>query len=78
MSEPSVIEVDARGLSCPMPLLKGRKAVATAGPGQRVVVWATDRGAEADFRAYCERAGHRLVSVGRQDDVLRIELEPSG
>ncbi|MGM0517104.1 MAG: sulfurtransferase TusA family protein [Pseudomonadota bacterium] len=78
MSETSVIEVDAKGLSCPMPLLKARKAVATAGPGERVVVWATDRGAEADFRAYCERAGHRLVSIEQQSDVLRIEIEPSG
>ena len=78
MSEKAVIEVDARGLSCPMPLLKARKAVATAAPGQRVVVRATDRGAEADFRAYCERAGHRLVSLDWEGDVLRIELEPAG
>jgi len=78
MNDMTAIEVDARGLSCPMPLLKARKAVATARPGERVVVWATDRGAEADFRAYCERAGHRLVSLEQQGDVLRIELEPSG
>jgi len=77
MNDIAAIDVDARGLSCPMPLLKARKAVATAGPGQRVVVWATDRGAEADFRAYCERAGHRLVSLDWEGDVLRIELEPS-
>ena len=69
-----VIEVDARGLSCPMPLLKARKAIATAAPGQAIVVLATDRGAEADFRAYCERAGHRLQSLEWQDDVLRVEL----
>ncbi|KTG16533.1 MULTISPECIES: sulfurtransferase TusA family protein [unclassified Guyparkeria] len=72
-----VIEVDARGLSCPMPLLKARKAIATAAPGQSVVVLATDQGAESDFKAYCERAGHRLVSLAWQDDVLRVELARS-
>jgi len=70
----AVIEVDARGLSCPMPLLKARKALATAAPGQSIVVLATDRGAESDFRAYCERAGHRLLSLDWQDDVLRVEF----
>lgn len=74
MSDAAALEVDARGLSCPMPLLKARKAVATAEPGQRVVVYATDRGAESDFRAYCDRAGHRLESLQWQGDVLRIEL----
>ncbi|WP_372592446.1 sulfurtransferase TusA family protein [Guyparkeria sp.] len=74
MSEKQPVEVDARGLSCPMPLLKARKAVATAEPGQPVVVYATDRGAESDFRAYSERAGHRLASLEWQGDVLRIEL----
>ncbi|MCL7745360.1 sulfurtransferase TusA family protein [Guyparkeria hydrothermalis] len=68
------IEVDARGLSCPMPLLKARKAIATAAPGQSIVVLATDQGAESDFRAYCERAGHELLSLEWQDDVLRVEL----
>ena len=72
-----VIEVDARGLSCPMPLLKARKAIAMASPGQPIVVLATDQGAESDFRAYCERAGHRLVSLEWQDDVLRVELARS-
>ena len=69
-----MIEVDASGLSCPMPLLKARKAIATAVPGQTIVVLATDPGAESDFRAYCERAGHRLVSLEWQDDVLRVAL----
>ncbi|MFP4640092.1 MAG: sulfurtransferase TusA family protein [Guyparkeria sp.] len=74
MSDMQAIEVDARGLSCPMPLLKARKAVATAEPGQRVIVYATDRGAESDFRAYSERAGHGLASLEWEGDVLRIEL----
>lgn len=74
MSEQAPIEVDARGLSCPMPLLKARKALATAATGQRIVVLATDRGAESDFRAYCERAGHELARLEWQGDELRVEL----
>jgi len=72
MTENEVIEVDARGLSCPMPLLKTRKALATASPGQSVVVLATDRGAENDFLAYNERTDHRLESLEWQGDVLRV------
>lgn len=78
MSEQLPIDVDARGLSCPMPLLKARKALATASPGQRIVVTATDRGAERDFRAYCERAGHQLLSIEWQGGELRVELIRAG
>lgn len=55
--------VDARGLRCPMPLLKARKALATLPPGARLQVWATDRGAPADFKAYCAQTGHELLGV---------------
>lgn len=55
--------VDARGLRCPMPLLKARKALSTLQEGTHLEVWATDPGAEADFKAYCAQAGHQLLNV---------------
>lgn len=70
--------VDARGLHCPMPLLKARKALATKQAGECIEVLATDPGAEADFQAYCEHSGHRLVHVKHVDDVLSIVVERQG
>lgn len=55
--------VDARGLRCPMPLLKARKALSSLEEGAQLEVWATDSGAEADFKAYCEQSGHALLRI---------------
>lgn len=56
--------LDARGLSCPLPVLKARKRLAGMGPGERLVVLATDPRAPDDFRAFCEAAGHALLEEG--------------
>jgi tRNA 2-thiouridine synthesizing protein A len=66
--------VDARGLSCPLPLLRTRKALMMLAPGGRVRVLATDPGAEEDFAAFCRDSGHVLEAVAREDGVLRIDL----
>lgn len=58
--------IDARGLRCPMPLLRTRRFLSSAGPGEVVQVWATDLGAPADFEAYCAQAGHALLGVERE------------
>lgn len=69
--------VDARGLRCPMPLLKARKALSTLQPGEHVEVWATDLGAEADFKAYCAQSGHHLLRiepVSDKDDATWLKI----
>lgn len=58
--------IDARGLRCPMPLLRARRFLSTATPGEVVQIWATDLGAPADFEAYCEQTGHKLIGVERE------------
>lgn len=58
--------IDARGLRCPMPLLRTRRFLSSVGPGAVVQVWATDLGAPADFEAYCAQAGHALLGVERE------------
>ena len=60
--------IDARGLRCPMPLLRARRFLATAAAGSVVQVWSTDLGAPADFTAYCAQAGHQLMSVEQAAD----------
>jgi tRNA 2-thiouridine synthesizing protein A len=64
--------LDARGLTCPMPVLKARKALQGLKPGATLEVLATDPGAIRDFEALCEAAGHQLVSRGEQDGVLNF------
>ena len=58
--------LDARGLSCPLPVLKARKRLMGMARGERLRVLATDPKAPADFRLYCAESGHNLVEE-RQD-----------
>jgi tRNA 2-thiouridine synthesizing protein A len=53
--------VDARGLSCPMPIVKTAQAAKIAAPGSLIEVLATDPGSTKDFVAWCRTTGHELV-----------------
>jgi tRNA 2-thiouridine synthesizing protein A len=57
-------QVDARGLSCPMPIVKTAQAVKVAAPGSLIEVLATDPGSTKDFVAWCRTTGHELVEQG--------------
>jgi tRNA 2-thiouridine synthesizing protein A len=58
--------LDAKGLSCPLPVLRARKAMKQLAPGEVLEVLATDPGAVEDFKAFCEVTGYVLVdSRGR-------------
>lgn len=67
--------VDTRGLSCPLPVLKARKALLGMAPGQRLRLLATDRKAIDDIAALCEASGDRVVEsdVAGPDLVFVIE-----
>lgn len=67
--------VDARGLACPLPVLKARKALLALAPGQRLLVEATDRMAAIDVPHFCNEGGHRLVASDVSGDVLRFLIE---
>ncbi|MFD2813664.1 sulfurtransferase TusA family protein [Paracoccus aerius] len=60
MTEDPVI--DARGLLCPLPVLRLRKLLLDQPPGARVRLWATDAMAQVDVPHFCDTGGHRLVS----------------
>ena len=66
-SEDAPALLDARGLACPLPVLKARKAMRGVAPGGLLKVLATDPGAAADFAAFCEVTGHRLEASGEED-----------
>jgi tRNA 2-thiouridine synthesizing protein A len=61
------MELDARGLKCPMPIIRLGAAVRGLAPGQEVTVLADDKGFPPDVRAWCEKTGHTLVSLDEQD-----------
>ena len=54
-------EVDARGMNCPLPILKAKKALAGLQSGQLVRVLATDKSASKDFQAFAAQTGNALV-----------------
>lgn len=55
------IEVDARGLNCPLPILKAKKALNSMQSGQTLRVVSTDAGSVRDFQAFAKQTGNELV-----------------
>ena len=60
MTTPADQLLDARGLKCPLPVLKARRALQGLTPGQRLEVWANDPAAPKDFVSFAQTAGLRL------------------
>lgn len=67
--------IDARGLSCPLPLLKARQALMVLDAGARICVLATDPAARRDFEEFAEASGHVLLDLNEEDGLLRIVVE---
>jgi tRNA 2-thiouridine synthesizing protein A len=55
-------ELDARGLNCPLPILRTKKALSGLQSGQVLKVLATDPGAVKDFQTFSKQTGHELLS----------------
>jgi tRNA 2-thiouridine synthesizing protein A len=55
-------EVDARGLNCPLPILRAKKALNDMSSGQVLRILATDPGSVKDFQAFCKQTGNDLLS----------------
>jgi tRNA 2-thiouridine synthesizing protein A len=70
--------LDARGLSCPLPILKATKAIKAVPPGGTLEVLATDPGAVNDFEAFCRRWRHTMVEQGETAGVYRFLIERAG
>jgi tRNA 2-thiouridine synthesizing protein A len=54
-------EIDTRGLNCPLPILKAKKALSDMQSGQLLKVVATDSGSVRDFQAFAKQTGNQLV-----------------
>jgi tRNA 2-thiouridine synthesizing protein A len=66
-------EVDAKGLNCPLPILRTKKALNDMTSGQILRILATDPGSVRDFEAFCRQTGHELLQQ-REDSGVFIFL----
>jgi tRNA 2-thiouridine synthesizing protein A len=67
--------LDARGLKCPLPVLRARKAMQALAPGDLLNVLATDPGSVRDFRAFCEATGNTLLEQTEQDGEFSFRIQ---
>lgn len=69
------IKLDAKGLACPLPLLKAKQALNTMQVGQCLEVLATDAGSWRDIAVFVEHSDHRLLERCEQDGVYTYLIE---
>ena len=67
--------LDAKGLNCPLPILKAKKALKGMSGGQVLAIESTDPGSVADFAAFCNQTGNELLSSVSAGDVYNFEIK---
>jgi TusA-related sulfurtransferase len=70
--------VDARGKSCPMPIVELSREIKQAAAGEEVVVMADDRAFPSDVEAWCRQTKNELVAVGPEDGYFRATVRKAG
>ena len=66
--------LDAKGLNCPLPILRAKKALQGMAAGSTLEVLATDPGAVKDFQAFCRTTGNELVESTTEDKIFRFVI----
>ncbi|MCA1040354.1 sulfurtransferase TusA family protein [Bacillus infantis] len=66
--------LDAKGLACPMPIVKTKKKINGMNAGEVLEVLATDKGSKADLKAWAESAGHQYLGTVEEEGVLKHYL----
>ena len=61
-------ELDAKGLNCPLPILRAKKAINKLDSGQTLKIIATDPGSVKDFESFCNQTGHKLLGSDASGD----------
>ena len=67
--------LDAKGLNCPLPILKAKKALKEVPAGGTLEILATDPGSVADFQAFCRQTGNELVEHSEDSGVYRFLIK---
>ncbi|NLR74958.1 sulfurtransferase TusA family protein [Leeia aquatica] len=68
-------DIDLKGLNCPLPILRTKKALADMSSGQTLQVWATDPGTPTDFAQFCRQTGHQLLLSEQVDGAFHFVLQ---
>ena len=69
------LTLDTKGLNCPLPILKAKKALGKIPAGGTLEVLATDPGTVKDFAAFCRQTGHELVDSGEDGGVFTFLIK---
>jgi tRNA 2-thiouridine synthesizing protein A len=67
-------ELDARGLICPLPVLKARKALKSVPPGEILTILTTDPGAPEDLAHFCDTTGNTLIDTTQFADHVQSKI----
>jgi tRNA 2-thiouridine synthesizing protein A len=67
--------LDAKGLACPMPIVKTKKAINEIETGQVLEIHTTDKGAKSDLTAWAASGGHELLQDEEEGDVLKFWIK---
>jgi len=70
-------ELDAKGLNCPLPILRAKKAINGLTAGQVLKIIATDPGSIKDFEAFCKQTGNELLSSAEADGAYEFMIKKS-
>ncbi len=67
--------LDAKGLNCPLPILKAKKALKALEVGQTLEILSTDPGSIADFASFCKTTGNELMESGEDGDTYTFLIK---
>lgn len=67
--------LDAKGLNCPLPILKARKALQGVPAGGLLEIHATDPGSVKDFEAFCRQTGNELLASSQEGNVFKFVIK---
>ncbi len=74
----SAVQLDTKGLKCPLPVLRARKAMKPMAAGDVIEIEATDPGSVQDFKAFCETTGDELLESLEADGVYSFRIRKAG
>lgn len=70
--------LDAKGLNCPLPILRAKKALKGMSTDQVLAIEATDPGSAKDFESFCVQTGNELIKASENNGVFYYEIKKKG
>lgn len=70
-------ELNAKGLNCPLPILRAKKSISGLASGEVLRVYATDPGSVKDFEAFCKQTGNTLLNSSEADGAFIFDIQKS-